>query len=176
MPMKLIGVKEASQSINIRIKRGASMWLRIFGGGKFHSFLPTGKGEPLKLCSSPRCSSVLSPCLQAWRQKGRSLLKRRERELPTFISPTPKFSKEKSAIIDVIPVASCCGDWNMWLQGCFPCQFVLMSGWRVLVSAHIGTTEMQKPVSVCVSVCVHARTCVLPLLGHSQKPSQRLEK
>lgn len=96
MPMKLIGVKEASQSINIRIKRGASMWLRIFGGGKFHSFLPTRKGKPLKLCSSQRCSSVLSPCLQGWQQRGRSLLKRRERKLPTFISPTPKFSKERN--------------------------------------------------------------------------------
>lgn len=69
MPEKLIRVEEASQFINMKIKRGASMWLRIFGGGKFCSFLPAEKGEPLKLCSSWHCSRILSTYLQAWQQE-----------------------------------------------------------------------------------------------------------
>lgn len=65
MPVKLNYVVEASQLINIRLKKGLPCNLLRFVSEEICGFVPS-RGGPLKLCSFRRCNRIFSTGLQAW--------------------------------------------------------------------------------------------------------------
>ena len=91
--------KNFSQIFNTKIQREgcASLWLRILGGGggKIDNLLPSRSGEPLKTLQLMCCSWIFPPVSKTGSEK-QKFIRRWERGLPAFISPTPKFSKEKN--------------------------------------------------------------------------------
>lgn len=111
----------------------------------------------------------LSPSMAA---SGRSLLRKWARGALCILKSNSSHSVKKKTCSNWCDSGGT-GLWRLerWLQGCFPCQFVLMSRQE---SAAWCSHWKHRDAKVCA--CAHVCVCASPSLGHHQRRIQPSDK